>query len=54
MSSTLMVKNKATVTFGTERNINGKNQVNKKFILVLKQAKTNHLDPNERFCCQKV
>ncbi len=49
MSSTLMVKNKATVTFKTERKINGKNQVNKKFILVSKQAKTNHLDQIERF-----
>ena len=49
--SKLMVKNKSTVTSGIEWKINGENQVNKKFILGSKQAKSNHLNPNERFWC---
>ena len=37
-----------------EWKINGKNQVNKKFILGSKQAKSIHLNPNERFWCQNM
>ena len=49
-----MVKNKSTVTSRTKWKTNGKNQVNKKFILGSKQAMSNHLNPNERFWCQNM
>ena len=49
-----MVKNKSTVTSGTEWKIIGKNQVNKKSILGSKQAKSTYLKPNERFWCQNM
>ena len=47
-----MAKHKSTVTSGTEWKVNGKNQVNKKFILGSKQAKSIHLNPNA--CEDKV
>ena len=49
-----MAKHKSTVTSGTEWKVNGKNQVNKKFILGSKQAKSTHLNRNERFWCQNM